>query len=1063
MNTLKSMAGGVLSPSGQWKAFNIEPKAQSEIFKNIVTAVIENSDSKLTADHCTLELEQNPSMTPTSADSQGQIRRERRNSIMGGHRPHVNTSGRMDQMNWTTQDVRKCLWSMQHIMRDDPCRRATYGITIENATTREPKALVELFAAFAFADRASLGFDPTMMRAPGDPSQFIITKDRRFRTRKILSSFGAEPLRGRGTRVYEAIGVDEHGKEMGDPVVLKDIWIDHDRMREGTILARLYDEEDKKLSLSPCAPALGTTVLTWALTFVIATERSTTNAQLASLILSPGVKRVIQMTVERAVCEIILPVVECLATIAGISTRELVAKDFALEQDEEKMRKAAHLMMHTLLEIWRPRFPCKEPLRSNMVTHARHLLTEQGYTEWQTIDIACSVIENAAKEHAVADVDDVFILAHNDHRMHREQQRTGQPYWDSAVALPTFAAGLPEPLRPHPSALSHEQFRVYGDFDVDSCRFVGTSVHGPAPFPRNEQHALPYINGSTMPEIHPAHGLLGHNQSLERFAQIIIELERLLDQMPPTQAASSLPANHDISLLIRQILVTASQAADREDTMLAFSPKVVQLLYKAPTQLGREVYAALLDRLCETSAQVSKEVIEWLVHAEDERKFNDPVTALLLKSNLVPIMEQDAQLAKLIMRDLKPSAINFTADLIRDCLLGPAPYASRQHFRHSLDALGVREGLSDESPDTAMYDRLARHYTDWVRVFQRSPFPEKSFVAWVTQLTAQGIPKGEEISSFFYRLLPRFTISPKFCIAVVVLAHFHEEAGKKPFRLFSSLFNDLHAIEATLHGAYFQLLIALWSGWSAFHRLLISLLKFLAPFIRTADLQNASRSLFCGVRRLLLVLLHDFPEFLAEYYFTICDVLPPCCIQLRNVVLSAYRPKLMLPDPHLVDMRAEMGPVRPVLSDYAIALGDGDLRAGLDLFLMDLMADRYSLPLINALTLYVGASSVVQAKARTGMSIFIFPDLGRALFLRLATDLDIDGQHHLMSAIVTHLRYPSAHTQWFGLLALFLFAEVKSENFAEVTTKVLLERFIVHCPHPWGALVTFIELLCNPK
>ncbi|KAF9503667.1 hypothetical protein BS47DRAFT_778303 [Hydnum rufescens UP504] len=171
---------------------------------------------------------------------------------------------------------------MQHIMRDDPCRRATYGITIENATTRvwfccrssvvvsepfdfiaEPKALVELFAAFAFADRASLGFDSTMMRAPGDPSQFIITvhsndnkKDRRFRTRKILSSFGAEPLRGRGTRVYEAIGVDEHGKEMGDPVVLKDIWIDHDRMREGTILAQLYDEEDKKLSLAPCAPAL---------------------------------------------------------------------------------------------------------------------------------------------------------------------------------------------------------------------------------------------------------------------------------------------------------------------------------------------------------------------------------------------------------------------------------------------------------------------------------------------------------------------------------------------------------------------------------------------------------------------------------------------------------------------------------------------------------------------------------------------------------------------------------------------------------------------------------------
>ena len=26
-----------------------------------------------------------------------------------------------------------------------------------------------------------------------------------------------------------------------------------------------------------------------------------------------------------------------------------------------------------------------------------------------------------------------------------------------------------------------------------------------------------------------------------------------------------------------------------------------------------------------------------------------------------------------------------------------------------------------------------------------------------------------------------------------------------------------------------------------------------------------------------------------------------------------------------------------------------------------------------------------------------------------------------------------------------------------------MERFVVHRPHPWGALVTFIELLRNPK
>jgi Fungal protein kinase len=96
-----------------------------------------------------------------------------------------------------------------------------------------------------------------MTRDPEHPTQFIVTvhphdneKPRRFRTIQIISSFGAEPLRGRGTRVYEAIEVGDDGKDKGASVVLKDIWIDHDRTREGDILAELYkeaDEEDKKL------------------------------------------------------------------------------------------------------------------------------------------------------------------------------------------------------------------------------------------------------------------------------------------------------------------------------------------------------------------------------------------------------------------------------------------------------------------------------------------------------------------------------------------------------------------------------------------------------------------------------------------------------------------------------------------------------------------------------------------------------------------------------------------------------------------------------------------------
>jgi hypothetical protein len=118
--------------------------------------------------------------------------------------------------------------------------------------------LVKLFAAFAFADQKSLGFDPTIQPVPGRRGQFVITvhpdndkeNPRRFRTTQILYSYGAEALRGRGTRVFEAVEIDGNGDPTGSPVVLKDTWIDSDHTREGDALASLHaaaNDEDRQL------------------------------------------------------------------------------------------------------------------------------------------------------------------------------------------------------------------------------------------------------------------------------------------------------------------------------------------------------------------------------------------------------------------------------------------------------------------------------------------------------------------------------------------------------------------------------------------------------------------------------------------------------------------------------------------------------------------------------------------------------------------------------------------------------------------------------------------------
>jgi CCR4-NOT transcription complex subunit 1 len=75
-----------------------------------------------------------------------------------------------------------------------------------------------------------------------------------------------------------------------------------------------------------------------------------------------------------------LPVVDRSVTIASISTKELVAKDYALEADELKIRKAAQQMVQNLAGSL-ALVTCKEPLKNNMALHMRQVLTEVGFSE----------------------------------------------------------------------------------------------------------------------------------------------------------------------------------------------------------------------------------------------------------------------------------------------------------------------------------------------------------------------------------------------------------------------------------------------------------------------------------------------------------------------------------------------------------------------------------------------------------------------------------------------------------------------------------------------------------
>lgn len=98
------------------------------------------------------------------------------------------------------------------------------------------------------------------------------------------------------------------------------------------------------------------------------------------------------------------------------------------------------------------------------------------------------------------------------------------------------------------------------------------------------------------------------------------------------------------------------------------------------------------------------------------------------------------------------------------------------------------------------------------------------------------------------------------------------------------------------------------TGQKQFQVLLMDLFTFLAPFLRHAEMTDSIRVIYKGTLRVLLVLLHDYPEFLCGYHYSFCNIIPPSCIQLRNLLLSAFPRDMLLPDPFTPNLKVDLLP-----------------------------------------------------------------------------------------------------------------------------------------------------------
>jgi len=271
-------------------------------------------------------------------------------------------------------------------------------------------------------------------------------------------------------------------------------------------------------------------------------------------------------------------------------------------------------------------------------------------------------------------------------------------------------------------------------------------------------------------------------------------------------------------------------------------------------------------------------------------------------------------------------------------------------------------------------------------------------------------------------------------------------------------------------------------GWPHLQRLLVALFSFLQLYLSTTELTAPTRSLYRGALRVLLVLLHDFPEFLCDYHFALCDVIPPTCIQMRNHVLSAFPRNMRLPDPFTpnlkVDSLPEVAQPPRILTDVTEPLVAAGLLTELDAFLSTrqpfawlhelrgrlMNADGTpKAQILSALVLHVGSVGIAALQSAQAQPQALAHSAPMDIYQRLVADLSPDARYIMLNFIANQLRYPNNHTHYFSCVLLYLFSETTDERVQEQITRVLVERLIVHRPHPWGLLITFIELIKNPR
>ena len=189
--------------------------------------------------------------------------------------------------------------------------------------------------------------------------------------------------------------------------------------------------------------------------------------------------------VDQSIFEILPPVVDRSVTIALITTRELVLKDFAFDSNSNKILNAANLIVQNLAGSL-ALVTCREPLKMQLTANLKKTIQTQlsqallpsqldltevllqdlaAQASKDNLDLGCKMIKKAVIRRALAKVrEDPQITRAVEIRKRAASQAEFRKVYVEDEGLMAQFADLPQQLKPNEEGLSEAQFQVYEDF-----------------------------------------------------------------------------------------------------------------------------------------------------------------------------------------------------------------------------------------------------------------------------------------------------------------------------------------------------------------------------------------------------------------------------------------------------------------------------------------------------------------------------------------------------------------------------------------------------------------------